>query len=263
MSHNAATIRFTTYEHPLGERIRTLLRLEHLFRQAHFFHRECRNGWDSRMLVVSLFELLDLFSRTDLKSEIMKEIDRSIASLQPLIENPRVDTTRLSMTLKLLKRINDNLIETPGQLGQELRDDPFLTSIRQRSTIPGGTCDFDLPAYHQWLEGDPALRLRLQQEWLETLTPIRQAIEGLLQMVRDSATPCAVTAINGQYQQPLDTQHAYQMIRIKLPCCRETLYPEISGSRHRINIRFMQLNQLSLPEPVNLDRQFELSLCLL
>ena len=33
--------------------------------------------------------------------------------------------------------------------GQTMRQDELVTAIRQRITIPGGTCNFDLPGYHR------------------------------------------------------------------------------------------------------------------
>ncbi|MDH3355149.1 MAG: cell division protein ZapD [Chromatiales bacterium] len=251
------------YEHPLSERIRTMLRLEHLFNQAQHYHKGA-SVWDSRMTISSLFDLLDLFSRADLKTEIIKEVDRATANLNALMANPAVDSDRLTTILKALQHITNNLHEISGQLGQSLREDPFLTTIRQRSTIPGGTCDFDLPSYHQWLEQPSDIRHTLQQLWLRQLEPIQQAVELLLKLNRNSAEPQQFIAEGGQYQQQLDNSYPYQMIRLLLPH-QATYYPEISGSKHMFTIRFLHANGTA-DEPgkvVKDDLPFQLALCLL
>ena len=259
------TTRQTIYEHPLNERIRTVLRLEHLFNQAHHYHKGA-SSWDSRMTITSLFDLLDLFSRADLKTEIIKEVDRATANLNALMQNPAVDGERLATILKALQHISNNLHGISGQLGQSLREDLFLTTIRQRSTIPGGTCDFDLPGYHRWLEQPSDLRHSKQQRWLRGLEPIQQAVELLLKLNRNSAEPQQFIAESGQYQQQLENSYPYQMIRIFLPH-QATYYPEISGSKHMFTLRFLHAagdgNSDVQGKVVKDDLPFQLALCLL
>jgi len=225
------------YEHPLNERIRTMLRLEHLFRLAMHFMKG-HNSWDSRIFVATLIDILDIFSRGDLKNELLKELERSATTLNSLMANPRVDSSRLATILKAMEHLIDNLHAMKNQPGNELREDEFLNAVRQRSTIPGGTCEFDLPAYHRWLQQPWTSREAAQKRWFAQLDPIRQAIELLLKMIRNSADPLAAEAENGNYQQNLDSNLPYQMLRVALPA-DSPYYTEISGSRHRFNIRFL------------------------
>ncbi|MBF0219504.1 MAG: cell division protein ZapD [Gammaproteobacteria bacterium] len=251
---------WTLYEHPLNERVRVLLRLEHLFRQMLHFHQGS-SPWDSRMMITTLFDVLNLFSRADLKTEIIKEVERANNSFAALIENPHVDTSRLSTVLKALRHITNNLHAMTGQIGQSLRDNPFLTSIRQRSSIPGGTCEFDLPSYHLWLQHPLEIRHRDQGAWLKELEPINQAVELLLKLIRNSSeiTPCR--ADNGQYQQSLESDRPYQLIRVFLPQHID-YFPEVSGSRHRFTIRFIGIKgegPISHAQPTS----FRLAICML
>jgi len=41
--------------------------------------------------------------------------------------------------------------------------------IKQRASIPGGTCEFDLPSYHYWQQQDASLRRESLQAWLAPL----------------------------------------------------------------------------------------------
>lgn len=227
------------YEHPLNERIRTVLRLEHLFRLAsHYMTGSTR--WDSRTYISTLIDILDIFSRGDLKTELIKELERSAATLNSLISNPQVDTSRLKTILNAMEHLIDNLHEMKQQPGHELREDEFLNPIRQRSTIPGGTCDFDLPAYHQWLTRDFSLREKDQKRWFSSLDPIRQAIELQMKMIRNSADAVDAIAEEGSYQHNLDNNTPFQLLRITLPL-ESPYYAEISGSRHRFNVRFLKM----------------------
>jgi len=249
---------FIIYEHPLSERIRTMLRLEHLFRQATHFNRG-QTAWDSRIFLATLLDILDIFTRGDLRSELLKELERSTTTLRGLMQNPNVDHDRLGTILRALEHIMDNLRSLSAQPGQALRDDEFITSIRQRSSIPGGTCDFDLPYFHRWLEQPWSIREADQKRWFATLDSVRQGIELLLKMIRNSAEPCQLTTDNGNYQKPLESNLPYQMVRVILPN-NSPYYAEVSGSKHRISIRFLRPGEerpMLAEEPV----QFKLACC--
>lgn len=249
---------YIVFEHPLNERIRTMLRLEFLFRRAtHFLKGE--SVWDSRIFIDSLLDILDIFSRGDLKTELLKELERSTGNLKGLLQHPNVDHERLGTILRALEHLIDNLHGLSSQPGQSLRDDGFITSIRQRSTIPGGTCDFDLPNYHRWLQQPWEVREQEQKRWYASLDAVRQSIELLLKMIRNSAEPRTVATDNGSYQQSLESNFPYQMIRVLLPN-NSPYYAEISGSKHRINLRFLKQGETKTQladNPVN----FKLACC--
>ena len=54
-----------------------------------------------------------------------------------------------------------------------LRENEWLMAIKQRAAIPGGVCEFDLPAYHYWLNKDASARQQDLAGWLEPFAPIR------------------------------------------------------------------------------------------
>jgi cell division protein ZapD len=249
---------YIVYEHPLSERIRTMLRLELLFRRATHFLRG-QSVWDSRIFIDTLLDILDIFSRGDMKTELLKELERSIGNLKGLMQNPNVNHERLGTILRALEHLIENLHGLTTQPGQSLRDDSFITSIRQRSSIPGGTCDFDLPIYHRWLEQGWEIREQEQKRWFSSLDAVRQAIELLLKMLRNSAEPRTLSTDNGSYQQQLESNLPYQMIRVLLPN-DSPYYAEISGSKHRFSLRFLKHAEAKTQlakDPVN----FKLACC--
>lgn len=248
-----------TYEQPLNERIRTLLRLEFLFRQArHTLDRE--SPWDSRATLASLIEILNVFGRTDLKTEVIKELERLSGALSRFESNPDVDSGKLNRVLDEMDMLSDRLHALQGQVGQELKENEFITAIRQRSSIPGGTCDFDLPALHFWLEKPAEARIGALRRWLSTFDTMSAATELILRLVRDSAEATRVTAPGGFFQQALDTSLPFQMIRVTLPA-DAPCFAEISGGRHRFTVRFMEMRDYERPGQTTRDVDFILACC--
>lgn len=250
------------YEQPLNERIRTFLRLEHLFRKTEYW----LNGdstWHSRAVLDTLFDIQNVFGRADLRSELLKELERHAGNLSKLDNNPNVDSSTLSGILDELDVLIDRLHALNGQPGQNLRDNDFLNSIRQRSTIAGGDCDFDLPAYHQWLSYPAAIRTKELRNWLSDYDSIRDAIHMILQLIRESATAVTQTAESGFFQKSLDTNIPYQLIRVMLPN-EHSCFAEISAGKHRFTIRFMQMSSREgRPQQTDQDIQFYLACCVL
>ncbi|MEO1962519.1 MAG: cell division protein ZapD, partial [Cycloclasticus sp.] len=136
-----------TYELPLSERIRTFLRLEDLFEQMHHFSQH-DGEWQNRAELGCLLDILSISGRTDLRNEITKEIERHTKSLGVFVQNPKVDRDKLEQSIEQLNQLNLKLMSTTGRIDQVIGQVDLLKCLAQRNSIPGGTCDFDLPAYH-------------------------------------------------------------------------------------------------------------------
>src|SRR4030065_5748 len=77
------------YEYPLRERIRTLLRLEDLFERArHFLPGE--NPLEHHITLLTLFEIMEVASRADLKSDLLQELERQKQVLLAFRNNPDI-----------------------------------------------------------------------------------------------------------------------------------------------------------------------------
>ena len=136
-------------------------------------------------------------------------------------------------------------------------------SIRSRINIPGGTCEFDLPAYYAWQQHAPDRRRADLQGWMATLTPLAEALQVLLGLLRDSGTPQRMVAPAGQYQQNLQAVpqgKAYQLLRVRVDPGLG-LVPEISGHRLLVSVRFMKPDAEGRLRSAGTDTTFELSLC--
>jgi cell division protein ZapD len=248
------------YEYPLNERIRAFLRLEFLFKNT----LHCLGGhtaWDSRATLQGILEILGILGRNDLKAELIKELERRASHLARLKERPGVDRERLVDLLRELDALMEHLYGSSAQFAQDLRENDFLASIRQRSAIPGGTCEFDLPGYHFWLQQDPETRYRHLSGWFNAFEPLYRPITLILFLIRQSARPIAMCAERGFLQQNLDPNLPYQMMRVALPD-GTGCFPEISAGRHRYTIRFLeQASPEARAVPTDHDVHFELACC--
>lgn len=247
------------YEYPFNERIRTLLRLEDLFDRLGFFLRHSEPQCHHTALT-TLFEILDVAGRADLKSDLLQELERQRQTLISFRNNPSVKEETLEKILKDIELATSSLVNLPGRTGQHLRDHEWLTSIRSRSIIPGGTCEFDLPSYHAWLHRPPEARLRDLEAWVGPLNPLRDCLRIVLKLLRDSGQETRIVAAQGSFQQMLGGK-SYHMLRVILD---EDLgaIPEISANRYMIWVRFTTQDGGDLrPRPFESDVPFELVLC--
>ncbi len=250
------------YEQPLNERVRSFLRLEHLFDIAEH-HCPQDSQWDSRITISCLLEILNLLSRSDIKSDLIKELERHTAILDVLKNNPDIHHQRLNDMLSNINIHLSTLRNSDCQPGQCLKQNELMTSIKQRISIPGGTCNFDLPAFHHWLHKPAQSRHNDLTMWKQDLAVIQESLTIALLMLRNSTTPVNENAEAGFYQQPIGSKLSCQLIRVLLPNdCK--YFPEISGGKHRFTIRFMeQASTSSRPVQTKNAVEFELHCCIL
>lgn len=250
------------YEQPLNERIRSFLRLEHLFALV-ANHIEGTSCWASRATIGALVEVNDLLARSDVRQELIKELERQHALLAGLARNPAVDPRRLTSTMDDLARLLASLKSPVCQPGQTMRQDELIAAVKQRLAIPGGTCNFDLPGFHHWLSLPETERIAQLHRWYEDLKVVGEGIGLALGLIRSSATPVPVTAQGGFFQQTVDGGAACQLVRVKL-AADTGLFPEISGGKHRFSVRFLtQPSTHARPAAVDRDVSFELQCCVL
>ena len=225
------------YEHPLNERIRTLMRLEDLYRRAEFFAAQVEPA-DHHAALSVLFEQL----------------------LQPLRNNPAIEPRVLEQLLADIDRASAALLAQTGRAGVHLRDNEWLMTIKQRTTIPGGVCEFDLPAYHYWLNADPGARQNDLRGWIAPFLPIYDGLNIVLRILRDNGRASRQTAASGVFQLMLTTTKVAQLLRLtvaqELPCV-----PEISANKYALNIRFIGVSGMDRGNAYSGDVDFELAFC--
>jgi len=247
------------YEYPFNERIRTYLRLEHLFcRLGELVARE--HPIDHHYAITTLFEVIDVGARADLKMDVLKDLEKQKHLLNSYRGNPSIAESVLDDVTGQLEACFASLNTLPGKAGQTLTENDWLMSIRSRIGIPGGTCEFDLPAYFAWQHLDTTARQRDLQRWTATLVPLARSIRLLLKLLRDSGAPQKVVALAGQFQQTLPSGRTFQLSRLRIDPSLG-LIPEVSGNRLMLSVRLMRQESDDRLHPRAEDAAFELTLC--
>ncbi len=248
----------TVYEYPFNERIRTLLRLEDLYEKFVFFIRQ-DHPLQHHVALATIYEMLEVAGRADLKSDLLQELERQKQTLLGFKSNPNVEASRLDAILADIEKTSASLIGMQGKTGQHIRDNEWLMSIRGRTIIPGGACEFDLPSYHAWQSQPGEQRRSDILGWFAPLEPLFSAIGIVLRLLRESGRATNIIAIAGSFQQMLQGR-TYQMLRVNID---EKLgaIPEISANKYVLWIRFTSQDGDMKPKPFEGDVPFELTLC--
>lgn len=254
---NAAMIE---YEQPLSERMRTYLRLEFLYRQTQF-HQANQDGWSTRAAMSSMLEILAITARGDCRTDALKELERQLALLHEFRSRAGVDGERLHTIMTQLAAHRTELNAAGSIFMANLRDSEFLSAIRHRSAIPGGTCEFDLRDYFHWLNQPFETRQQDFEAWMKDIRTLCEATIYLLWVTRQNARPRREVAAGGNFHLNFDRDAPCQLLRITLPAGTD-LFPEVSGSHYRCSIRFMQWQGVSTrPTQTTQDVPFLLTTC--
>ena len=206
-----------------------------------------------------IFEILEVTSRGELKSDLLQELERQKRILLTLRNNPEISEDALDAMLTEIENVSASLLALTGKIGQHIRENEWLMLIKQRAVIPGGMCEFDLPSYHYWQHQDTAVRRQHIMEWVAPLRPIYEALKILLKLLRENCKKHQFTATKGSFQQMQGGRMA-QMLCVtldkKLPCV-----PEISANKYALNIRFVAADYGAKTTLYNHDVEFKLTFC--
>lgn len=248
------------YEQPLNEYVRVCLRLEHLFKLINLtIHGQ--SDWESRYALSLMIDALNVIDRPDLKSKLSQALSQHAASLTQLEEKPHVNKEKLRGILIEIDQQLDRLYKSQDKIGFELRNNPFLANIRQHTSNPGGAAPYATAAYFLWLQQPAEERIAQLEQWNSHFDQVKAVSEVLLRVVRGSTHPQPLIAQQGFYQQALDPKMSFHLIRVSVLQALN-VYPEISVGKHRLSVRFLELNTKDKAAQAAGDIPFELSCCM-
>jgi cell division protein ZapD len=246
------------YEYPFNERIRTLLRLEDLHERYSFFLHQ-GHALQHHVALTTVFEMLEVASRSDLKSDLLQELERQKQILSGFQSHPNIQRTVLDDVLREIDNVSTALVNTHGKTGQSIRENEWLMSVRGRTIIPGGACEFDLPSYYAWQHRSPDERARDIAEWFSPMQSLINAVGLVLRLLRASGIQFKIIAHSGSYQQMLQGK-VHQMLRLRIDS-RSGAIPEASANKYMLWIRFTKQDGTMKPKPFEEDIPCELTLC--
>ncbi|UGA54321.1 cell division protein ZapD [Vibrio sp. VB16] len=240
------------FEHPLNEKTRIYLRVEALMRQMHHSASFVDN-LQYHQFFRSIFDLLEIFEQIQLKAELAKDLEKQRLNYKHWLNVDGVDQEKLLTVLEELDTTHKYLMAAE-RFGRTLKEDRFLSSIRQRFNLPGGTCCFDLPALHYWNHLPIEQRQRNAQGWMNTLAPLSKSLNLWLKLCRETGYFNPQIARNGFYQS--DAEEA-NILRLNIPLA-DGVFPMISGHKNRFAIKFMSFDN---GQAYSQDVEFDLAIC--
>lgn len=236
-----------------------MLRLEDMLAKMQYFASQSHE-YQHHTALLTMFQILELLDRSDLKTDLLQELDRQRLVMGNLRNNTEIEQDALEQIIGEIEQIALSLRTIGSRLGQPLRENEWLMSVKQRAVIPGGVGAFDVPSYHYWL-GLPTESRQLDLEhWFTPLQAMQDALNVVLRILRGSGEEVEYTAHSGSYQKMLGGGKPAQMIRVTLND-NSVCFPEISANKYAIGIRFSSLGGAQKPRPCDFDVDFKLSLC--
>src|SRR5690606_34949163 len=123
-----------------------------------------------------------------------------------------------------------------GKVGQSLRDNEWLTSLRGRLAVPGGSSPVDMPSFFSWQLKSFEERRNDLRTWIEPFMSLYRGLALILRMLRDSGDVRDMMARDGAYQEMLSGK-TYQLLRVWIDDSRR-VFPEMSANKYLIWVRF-------------------------
>ena len=246
----------SVYEEPVVERVRKFIKIEAIFNKIIYFKdKEDRN--ESFVALQLLCELYELLSRSDIKSELIREIEGQNVYFKKIQEMPETDADKLNSVLEkqdvllnLLHNVKSNHLDFLSQ------DILFKTILKNhRSPVQPASIDF-------WLSRDTTWKTNNLNLWLEPLLFIKKSIDFILELIRKSGNFKDKLAERGFYIKKLNPQKNILLVRIILTADLY-YYPQVSVGKQRLNIMFMTKDENNNLIQYQEDVQFILTTCAL
>lgn len=245
------------YEYPCNERVRSLLRVEHLFGRLFFFAGQ-EDVNHHQIAMATLFDLLEVCDRTDLRGAVLQDLDRQRAALVALREHPGVDGTAVEKMLADLEKSSGEL-SNAGRVAQALRDNEWLATLKGRLAVPGGSSPADIPSYYAWQIKPASVRQKDLQHWISAFRPLYNGLSLILRLLRESGHASGVEAEQGAYQEMLSGK-SFQLLRVWVDPALG-VFPEMSANKYVIWVRFLMQDYELKPIAVTRRVPFRLSRC--
>ena len=235
------------------------MRIEFLHSRLKNFASNLDDNWQTRTVIHTLLEIYSILSRTDVRREVLADLDSYIMQMQRFQSAPDADNDMVNNVLEDLDSIKNQVVDIGTDYLLKLREDEFIASLLHRHTLPGGKAEFDMPKYKFFLESDKKDVALQINKWVDIVRPICEGIDKLMWIIRESNEPIATVAVGGQYNHQIERRTQISLVRIITN--NSDIYPEISGGRHLIAVRFFNQNKDGEYLQFEDNVEFKISLC--
>ena len=241
-----------TYELALNERTRRFLRVQEVFQK---FDAQINNmsKFSEHACFTTLFDVMSCASRSDLKIEIIQELDKQIVNI--------VKKTKTKKNIKGsldLKKIKKNLEKSVIPTGHHFGNDKFLQELKAASDSPFGIVSSDITQFQSWIK---QLEIKEKKEYFrdkfKVYIPIYSGLNSIINILKSNAQSVSHVTKSGVLQHALDPKEKNDLVLVTLPI-KGRFCPQITSNKYALNIHFTQTNQsIMIVKPI----KFKLAVC--
>ena len=244
------------YEEPVQEKIRKFIKIEFLLNKIYYFKSK-DNKSENYVALLALCELYEILLRSDIKSELIREIETQNAYLQKIKEIPQADGSKLNSVLEKQNQLLKLIYSIEINYLDHLEHDIFFKTLLKNcfTQLQPASVDF-------WLSRDILNRETQIDRWLEPLMFIKRSIDFILEVIRKSGRFEDRMAEKGFFIEKLDPKKNILLIRVTLTSDLY-YYPQISVGKQRLTIMFMTKDDKNNLVPHQEDLNFILTTCAL
>ena len=256
MMNNLSDNQISIYEEPVQEKIRKFIKIEFLFNKLFYFKNK-ENKNDNYIALLALCELYEILSRSDIKSELIREIENQNHYFKKIKEIPEANSEKLSSILEKQKVLLQLIHGIESNYLEYLENDILFKTIAKNSINPLQPTSVEF-----WLSRDIVLRENQINLWTEPLLFIKKSVDFILEVIRKSGRFEDKLAEKGFFIEKLDPKKNILLIRITLTSDLY-YYPQISVGKQRLNIMFMSKDDKNNLISHKEDVAFILTTCVL
>ena len=254
--NNLSDNQISIYEEPVQEKIRKFIKIEFLFNKLFYFKNK-ENKNDNYIALLALCELYEILSRSDIKSELIREIENQNNYFKKIKEIPEANSEKLSSVLEKQKVLLQLIHGIESNYLEYLENDILFKTIAKNSINPLQPTSVEF-----WLSRDIVLRENQINLWTEPLLFIKKSVDFILEVIRKSGRFEDKLAEKGFFIEKLDPKKNILLIRVTLTSDLY-YYPQISVGKQRLNIMFMSKDDKNNLISHKEDVTFILTTCVL
>ena len=250
--NNFSDIHASIYEQPVDERIRKFLRFENIYMKINN-HMEIDSKYDAYSTLLNISELFINLTRSEIKRDLISEIETQKARYQEYIKLDGADKIKLNSIMEKQNAILKTLHDLEANYLNILKSDELLQTIIKHINTSCADLDY-------WLSRDHNFRKNQVNLWLELIKPIENSIFFCLDLLRKSSETVEITAKDGMYLFKMDIEKKIRLLRVTMKT-DNYFFPKISVGPQRATIAFMTIDDNNKIIRLNQDINFVLDFC--
>ena len=147
--NNFSDIHASIFEQPTDERIRKLLKLENIYMKINH-HKSIDSKFDANATLSNISELFNILSRSEIKRDLISEIETQKARYQEYLKLDKADKIKLNSIMEKQSVILKTLHDLQANYLNNLKSDELLQTIIKHINTSSSDIDYWLSRDHDF-----------------------------------------------------------------------------------------------------------------